>query len=211
MVAPAELLLREKDRARTLLADGYARDLVEQDELDERLEQVERARTVAEVQAATAGLAAPVTAALVPVDGKPELVRALLGSIERHGAWTASARMQVRALFGSVVLDLRQAVLPPGPLEIDVRVTFGSLDILVPPGWQVDNRCGAVLASVEQDDSPGEAREPRVLRLLGRVVLGSLAVRERLPGESGGEARRRRKRERKQLASRHARALSRGE
>jgi hypothetical protein len=47
--------------------------------------------------------------------------------------------------------------------------------------------------------------------LLGRVVLGSLAVRERLPGESGGEARRRRKRERKQLASRHARALPRGE
>lgn len=196
--------MQEKEAARALLADAYARDLIEQDELDDRLETVEQARTVADVRATTVGLVAPPgETALVPVDTRPETVRAWLGTIARHGAWTVAARTQVRVLLGSVVLDLRTATLPPGAIEVDVRVTFGSLDILVPPGWRIDNRCGAVLASVEQDDSPGEPGGPqaRVLRLVGRVVMGSLAVRERLPGEGAGDARRRRRRERKALTA----------
>lgn len=213
--SPAELLLREKERARALLADGYARDLIDQDVLDERLETVEQARTVAEVRAMTAELAVaePATTALVPVHaGKPEKIGALFGSVERHGAWGVASHMRVRVLFGSVVLDLRTAQLPDGPIEVEVSVTFGNLDVIVPPGWQIDNRCTAVLASVEQQDShapPSQA--PRVLRLTGRAVFGSVTVIERLPGEGSGDARRRRRRERRALAEAHAKALPRGQ
>lgn len=214
--SPAEQLLREKERARGVLADGYARDLIDQDALEDRLEAVERARTVAELRALTAELVGEAdgatTAALVPVStARPEKLGVLFGSVERHGGWSVPSRMRVRALFGSVVLDLRTATLPDGPVELEVSVTFGSLDVIVPPGWQIDNRCGAILASVEQDDSHGApGRAPRVLRLSGRAVFGSVSVRERLPGESSGEARRRRRRERKALAEAHAKALPRG-
>jgi hypothetical protein len=205
-------LQREKERARTLLADGYAQDLIDQDALDERLEAVEQARTVAEVQATMADMAAPTTTALVPVrTAAPERLGVLFGSIERHGAWSVPPSMRVRVWFGSAVLDLRTATLPDGPIELAVATMFGSLDVIVPPGWQIDNRCGAILASVEQQDShasPAEA--PRVLRVTGRVVCGSLTIVERLPGEGSGDARRRRRQEGKALAEQRARALSRG-
>lgn len=211
--SPAELLLQAKERARALLADGYARDLIDQDALDERLEAVEQARTVAEVRALTTELAVPeARAALVPVSAaKPERIGVLFGSIERHGAWGVASRVRVRVLFGSLVLDLRTATLPDGPIEVEVAITFGSLDVIVPPGWQIDNRCGAILASVEQQDSHAPAQAGRILRLTGRVVLGSLSVVERLPGEGSGDARRRRRRERKALAEQQAKALPRGQ
>ena len=213
--SPAEQLLREKERARALLVDGYARDLIDQDVLDERLEGVEQARTVAEVRGLTTELAVPEaeTVALVPVSaGKPEKIGVLFGSVERHGAWSVAPRTRVQVWFGSAVLDLRTATLSDGPIEVEVAVTFGSLDVIVPPGWQIDNRCAAILASVEQQDShapPSQA--PRVLRLTGRAVLGSVTVIERLPGEGSGDARRRRRRERKALAEAHAKALPRGQ
>ncbi len=208
-------LQREKERARTQLADGYAQDLIDQDALDERLEAVERASTVAEVQANTVGLATPepATTALVPVGAAtPEKLGVLFGAIERHGAWSVPSRLRLRVWFGSAVLDLRTATLPDGPIELAVAITFGSLDVIVPPGWQVDNRCGAILASVEQEDSHTPASTtPRLLRVTGRVLFGSLTIVERLPGERGGDARRRRKQESKALAEQRARALTRGE
>lgn len=208
-------LQQAKERARAQLAEAYADDQIDQDELDERLEGVERARAPAEVAALTVGLAevAPVTTALVPVRGEaPEKISVVLGSVERHGAWSVTGRTRVRVVLGSAVLDLRTAALPDGPLELEVAVTFGSLDVIVPPGWKIDIRCGAVLASVEQDDSHGPpSGAPRVLRVTGRVVLGSVAVVERLPGETAGAARKRRRRESKALAERHAKALPRGQ
>jgi len=55
------------------------------------------------------------------------------------------------------------------------------------------------------------ADERRVLRVTGRVLLGSLSVFERLPGERAGQARRRRRQEQKALGERATRALGRGE
>ena len=74
------------------------------------------------------------------------------------------------------------------------------------PGWQVDLRCRAVLASVEQDPSSTPGRERRVLRVTGRVVLGSVEVHERLPGERMRDARRRQRSEQKALRA-QAKAL----
>lgn len=215
--SPAEALRRERELARKLLADGYAEDHIDQDELDRRLERVEHAETIAELHGLTAELRpAVVSAALVPVaDGREATQRlpVLFGSVERVGAWRVATRTFVRVIFGSAVIDLRQAILPAGvaEIELEVKVVFGNLEVIVPPGWTIDNRCGAVLASVEQDEGhvlPDDER--RVLRLTGRVVLGSLSVFERLPGERGGQARRRRRREQKALGERSPRALGRG-
>ncbi len=213
--SPAESLRRERALARTLLADGYADDHIDQDELDRRLERVEHATSIAELQALTAELR-PVASstALVPMTGQPaQQLPVLFGSIERVGAWQVAARTYVRVIFGSAVLDLRQAILPSGAteIEIEVNVVCGSLELIVPPGWLIDNRCGAVLAAVEQDEGHVTAEdERRVLRVSGRVVLGSLSVFERLPGEGAWRARQRRRREQKALGERSQRALGRG-
>lgn len=214
---PAGLLQREREQARTLLAEAYAQDWIDQSELDERLEQVERATTVAELHTLTAhvrpvestALAPTASAAQVPA-APPAKIGALFSAVERGGAWRVPPSSRVRVVFGSAVLDLRQAELPPGPIELAVTVWFGSLDIVVPPGWRIDNDCASLLSAVEQDDSTRPDPHGRVLRLTGKVVCGSLSVRERLPGEGEGAARKRRRDERKALAERAGRALPRG-
>lgn len=211
---PAGLLQREREQARTLLAEAYAQDWIDQGELDDRLEQVERATTITRLHALTQDVRPVESAALVPVAapaGPPAKIGALFSSVERGGAWRVPPSSRVRVVFGSATIDLRQAELPPGPIELAITVWFGSLDIIVPPGWRIDNDCGSILASVEQDDStrpPGA--DARVLRLTGRVVFGSVTVRERLPGEGWNAARKRRRDERKALAERAGRALPRG-
>jgi hypothetical protein len=211
---PAGLLQREREQARALLAEAYAHDWIDQGELDDRLEQLERATTITQLRALTQDIQPVEQAALVPATapaGPPAKIGALFSAVERGGAWRVPSSSRVRVVFGSATIDLRQAELPPGPIELAVSVWFGSLDIIVPPGWRIDNHCGSVLASVEQDDStrpPGA--DARVLRLTGRVVCGSLSVRERLPGEGWNAARKRRRDERKALAERAGRALPRG-
>lgn len=176
---PAGRLQREKDEARGLLAEGYAQDWIDQAELDRRLEAVERATEVDEVRALTTELRPAASTALVPVDDAPQQqLRVLLGSLERAGAWTLAARTRVRVTAGNATLDLRQATLPPGPIELEVRVLFGSLDILVPPDWRIDNQCAAILGSVEQGDATAQG-DGRLLRLVGRVMFGSLTVQAR--------------------------------
>lgn len=207
---PAGQLEQAREQARARLADGYAQDLLDQDQLDERLEAVERATSVAELDALTAALRPAGTAALVPTPAAPlapaaAQLRVLFGSLDRTGVWSMAASTRIRVVFGNATLDLRQAVLPPGPLVLDLSVVFGSLDIIVPPGWQIDAECGAVLGTVEQKTGPvATAENHRVLRLTGRVVFGNLTVHERLPGESAWDARKRRRRETKALAQRRA-------
>jgi hypothetical protein len=207
----ADQLRREREETRALLAEGYAQDHIDQDELERRLDLAERAARVEELRALTSELR-PIETALVPVRSTaPEHLPVTLGSLERAGAWQVSSRTFVRVLFGSAKLDLRQAMLPAGDLEIEIQLMCGNLELIVPPGWQIDNRCRAILGSIQQDPSSPVRGPRRVLRLTGRVIFSSLLVCERLPGEGGFGAWRRRRSEQKALAERSARALQRGD
>ncbi len=175
-------LQREREQTRALLAEGYAQDHIDQDELERRLDLTESAGSVEELHALTTELR-PIETALVPVSSAPpERIPVTFGALERAGAWQVAPRTTLRVLFGSALLDLREAVLPAGDLEIAVKVVFGSLEIVVPPGWQIDNRCGAILGSVDQETSAAASDSRRVV-LTGRVVFGSLSVYVRRPGE----------------------------
>ncbi len=83
-----------------------------------------------------------------------EAVSAVFGSVERRGPWTVPSKLDVRVLFGSAELDLREAVLGPGTTTIDVGVTFGSLELTVPPGLAVEVNVSSIAGSVEDKRKP---------------------------------------------------------
>jgi hypothetical protein len=86
-------------------------------------------------------------------------------------------------VLGSVVIDLRDVILPRGVTVIEVAAVLGSIEIIVPANLAVESDGSSILGSfagiqrVPRDPDP----EAPVLRVQGRAVLGSIEVHTRLP------------------------------
>ncbi len=217
-----------KARAVELISQRFSEDLIGADELERRLDRVERARSLDEIDVVVDDLLDPGTAlmpieptsgALAPsptgapgvlvatnngdVPGDRQLV-AIFGEQRQTGAWLVPRRITSFTLFAGTELDFREARLPPGVTEIDVKAMFGAVEIIVPPGLAVECSVIAIFGAVERDPAIPERvavdDAPR-LRITGAVMFGAVEIRERLPGESKREARRRRRAERKSKLS----------
>jgi len=109
----------------------------------------------------------------------------IFGSTERRGAWTPGAHQRALTVFGSLELDFTQAILPPGVTEVEVKVVFGTIEILVPPHIEVDCEGVAILANFESVERATAERDPQAprLRVRGFAVLGNVEVITRVPGK----------------------------
>lgn len=107
------------------------------------------------------------------------------------------------------MLDFRDASLGSGVTTLDVHVTMGNVELILPPWLAIDVDVSSVFGSVEERHRMPREPDPASpsVRVTGRVWFGSLEISTRLPGESGRDARRREKRERKALRDRDVRAL----
>jgi hypothetical protein len=225
-----------KRQAEALITTRYAEGLIDDDELDRRLERVHDAKTMVALEQLIVDLVepgtAPSTALVIPGGGlrsslgtadtvalvRPEDVAArrqftaLFSSVEQTGRWTPARHNHVVDVFGAAKLDLREATLGPGPTIIDVRCVFASLELIIPPGLAVRVEASATFSSVERDKHIGE--QPRspgepIIVIQGLLVFASLEIHDRMPDESGREARRRHKALHK-AAKRQRRALTSG-
>ncbi len=117
-------------------------------------------------------------------------IRAVLGSAERTGPWSVPPRFRVDVALGSCELDLREATLVDDTATIELSVTLGSVEILVPPHLSVDLAVDAWLGSVDEPRRRAAERGPASIRIQGAVRLGSCEVLRLLPGESPTHAER---------------------
>jgi len=206
----------ERERVIAALCEGYAADLFDDAELERRMDLAHRAGTLTELKTLAADLpAAPLppvkdgvaaSHALVPV-GQSALVAAprkneqkvvaIFGNATREGSWSPAAQVRARAVFGNVVLDFREARLPPGLTEVHVSATFGNVEIIVPPGLAVETDGSGIFGNFEHVDRAPPFSDPDapLLRVQGRALFGNVELETRLPGESGWKAWKRRKRE----------------
>ncbi|MEO8841928.1 MAG: LiaF domain-containing protein [Kofleriaceae bacterium] len=218
----AESLVALRDRRAMVIArvsDAYATDLFDVDELDRRLDLAHSARTVAELDTLTEDLGEPTTA-LVAVTSSLQVaddanrpptkrLRVIMSSVEREGRWIVPKQTAMRIFWGNAELDFREASLAPGVTTIDVRVTMGNLELILPPELAIDVDVSSVMGSVEQRHRlPVEPDPSRpMLRVIGRVFMGNLEISTLLPGETkrDGMRRDRDKRRDKRRALRDAR------
>ena len=207
-----------RDQAIQHLTDAFVADLITVDEFEDRLARAHAANAVADLDALVADLA-PLPAGgastwLAPLDVNPNLavskrrIRSILGNVERRGPWAVPSRLEVSATFGNVELDFRDARFTAGVTELDARVVFGNLEIIVPPQLAVECEGSSVLGDVESHGTGAVSDPDRpLLRIRGLAVLGNVEVRTRLPGESAKDAHRRRKREGRALPEGGVRGL----
>lgn len=204
-----------KSRAVDLLAESFAQDKLTMEDFERRVALVHQAESMAELEGAVGDLpaggasgAGPPTLPQAPKPLPPARVResdravAVFGEAKRSGRWMPARRTRVVSVFGSAVLDLREATLVPGEYTLTAWTVLGSVDVIVPPGVVVECAGSAILGNFEQlDEGPVDvALAPTgatVVRVEGMAVLGSVEVVVRYPGESKREARRRRRIEKK--------------
>lgn len=209
-----ESLVALRDRREQVIArlsECYAGDILDVDELDRRLDLAHAARTVAELDTLVADLAAPAqSTALVPAGptaiddpnrADKKKLRVVMSAIERRSRWLVPRHLDVRVFWGAAELDFRDASLAPGVTVLDVRITMGALDLILPPQLAVDVDVSSFAGAVEERHRVSVDPDPSrpLLRVVGKVRMGSLAITTRLPGESERDARKRERRERKQL------------
>jgi len=138
---------------------------------------------------------------------RPETVTAILSSTERRGEWLPAEEVRVRACLGNVTLDFRRALLAPGITTLECLAFMGAIEVIVPPGLEVELAASAVMGAVEQKNSgaghvrrfiasqirkaidPDSHRRERereddgedapLLRIEGHAVFGAITVKVR--------------------------------
>lgn len=121
-------------------------------------------------------------------------IHVMMGSVERRGTWQVPEKLSVRVMWGNCELDFRDAILPPGTIEIEVAITMGNVELIVPPGMGVNLEVSSVAGNVAEAENQSVAA-PRI-RVTGKVKAGNCEVITLHPGETRGDAARRRKFER---------------
>jgi len=126
-------------------------------------------------------------------------VVAALGGVEKAGRWVPARHTYGVAVMGGLVLDFREALLPPGVTEVWLFTLMGGAEIIVPPGLSVESDGVAILGGFEHQEDVSLSPDPNapLLRLRGVALLGGVEVSIRYPGESQRDAKRRRRLERK--------------
>jgi hypothetical protein len=207
--APRDLRASDADRERViaLLADAAGDGRLTLDEHAERAERAQQARTLGELAALTSDLATPSAQPIRLDTRKP--IAGIFGRERRDGRWVVPERLTVTAIFGEVVLDLREALLQSQRVTVFATVMGGTVQLIVPDGIAVEVTGTAVLgrrnrpssadglsrknrqASRRPEDPPAPPETPvievRALALGGRVKV----VRPRRSWWRGALSRRR--------------------
>jgi hypothetical protein len=190
--APRDLRASDADRERViaLLTEAASDGRLTLGEHSERAERACSARTLGELAALTADLAAP-SAQPIRLDGRKPIA-GIFGRERRDGRWVVPERLGVTVVFGEVVLDLREAVLQSRRSTVLATVVGGTLQLIVPDGVAVEMTGSAVLSRKSQvNAAPARPDMPvievRTLALGGRVRI----VRPRRPRWRGPFSRRR--------------------
>ncbi len=182
----------DRERAAELLQRACGEGRLTLDEFSVRAGAVWAAESQAELAQVTDGLAEP-----PPVGSSQPVLEmsAVFGEHKQRGKWRLPRMMRVRAVFGSISLDLRQATIgadsvDDGVVDIHARVLFGECKITVPEGVEVEMYGRAAFGSRDLKLAPVPRRAGTpVVRIHSKVAFGELKVRsaphnlmDRVPG-----------------------------
>ncbi|CAM5290056.1 MULTISPECIES: DUF1707 SHOCT-like domain-containing protein [Streptomyces] len=179
----------DRDRIADILRDALGEGRLTADEHAERVEGVLAAKTVGELEVFIRDLPAaqrrrdPYVAApsrpapgAIPVEPDDNVV-AVFSSAVRKGRWRAGRRIHAYAIFGSVEIDLSEALFQYQHVMIRAISVFGNVEVRVPENVSLRGAGGGVLGNFEVDHLDAEDPEAPVVHVDGWAVLGNIEGR----------------------------------
>ncbi|MFE9447047.1 DUF1707 domain-containing protein [Streptomyces sp. NPDC006739] len=181
----------DRDRIADILRDALAEGRLTADEHAERVEGVLNAKTVGELEvfirdlpaahrAASAPAYTPVpprpTPGAIPAEADANVV-AVFSSAVRRGRWRAGRRLHAYAVFGTVEIDLSEAIFEYQQVVIKTVSVFGTVEIRVPENVTLRGSGGGVLGTFEVDTLDSVESDAPVVYVDGWAVLGTVEAR----------------------------------
>jgi Cell wall-active antibiotics response 4TMS YvqF/Domain of unknown function (DUF1707) len=116
--------------------------------------------------------------------GTSRSVSSFFGDTRLEGKWRAANEVAVTTVFGNARIDLRQATVTSDRLVITGIVAFGALEIIVPPGTELEVEQKTIFGSRRQDEDDYELIPGMpIVRIETKVLFGDLVIRVRAVGE----------------------------
>ncbi|WP_306337819.1 DUF1707 domain-containing protein [Streptomyces sp. KL118A] len=183
----------DRDRTADILREALAEGRLTAEEHSERIDGVYRAKTTAELEPLVRDLPAahepPPTArrtpepapsrpspGVVPPVADENLVAVLSASV-RRGRWRVARRTHAYAVFGSVEIDLSEAIFEQRQVVIRAVAIFGSVDVRVPENVSLRGSGTGILGSYEVDTLDSPDHDAPVVFVDGTAILGSIEAR----------------------------------
>jgi hypothetical protein len=110
--------------------------------------------------------------AMSPAPPLPPSLTVLFGSVKRNGRFTVPPELQIKAAFGEVKLDLRDALFPEKHVLLVAESLCASVEILLPEGVTVIDQ-GMSLMSSHKVSQASEEHGP-VIHLDGWSVCSDV-------------------------------------
>lgn len=201
------------------LCEHFANDVMSVEEFERRVDVAHRASTTEEIKALLRDLPGGDLPAVRPAQTPATMpkqefgvtaaahvketgfVVACLGGASRKGRWSPARKNYAIAVMGGTQLDFREAVFGPGITEVQAFALWGGVEIIVPPGLNVECQGIGIMGGFDHvaDTIQPDSMDGPTLRITGLAIMGGVDVSVRYPGETGREAKRRRKLERKEM------------
>jgi hypothetical protein len=176
----------DRDRIADILREALAEGRLTAEEHAERVEGVLAAKTVGELDAFIRDLPAAhpphapaftrPPAGAIPADPDDNLVAIFSNSV-RKGRWRAGRRIHAYAIFGSVEIDLSEALFEYQQVVIKAISVFGNVEVRVPENVTLRGTGGGVLGNFEVDTLDSADPDAPVVYVDGWAVLGNIEGR----------------------------------
>jgi DUF1707 SHOCT-like domain/Cell wall-active antibiotics response LiaF, C-terminal len=148
------------------------------EELTTRTESAYSARTQGELARITADLPERSFSPAPVQQAHSQRMVSVFANVSRSGWWWAEGTVAPVTVFGDVELDLRQAAVPAGEIEIRAVAPFGDIEVVVPDGVVVElsgfSMFGRKKIDVRRPPTGGSAP---VVRVHAVTLFGSVLVR----------------------------------
>lgn len=122
------------------------------------------------------------------LDAHPHQIRSVFTEVDAIPFQVVPRVIEIDAIFGSVDLDLTKLAFQDGLTEIRVNATFGSVEIALPDGVQVEQSGRGIMGSFSSEDArpasaaPWTVSDParHCVRITGRALFGTVELSQYL-------------------------------
>lgn len=184
----------DRERVAEILRQAAGDGRLTLEELDERLDDVYKAKTYAELepithdlpQAGAAHVPAPAPAAAANprrFGGQPSssTAVAIMGGFERNGDWVVPKEFSCVAFMGGGELDMREARFEESTVKINIVAIMGGVEITVPDDATVQVHGVGIMGGFDHRASgDGQPGGPTIV-VTGLALMGGVEIKRKRP------------------------------